>query len=106
MGLLTVGTLLNYDETKKYADLVRQKGIQQFINIYNLVKERKHDCLKWGDEIEFSLVKFDHKNKKCYLLLKADELLPVLNGPENRNEKNLSSLWRPEYANYMIEGTL
>jgi len=38
--------------------------------------------------------------------LKADELLPVLNGPEARNEKNLSSMWRPEYANYMIEGTL
>lgn len=105
MGLLSVGTLLTWDETKKYADLIREKGIVQFLNVYNKVKDRKNDSLKWGDEIEFSLIKFDHKAKKCYLLLKADELLPTLNGPEERNEKNLSSLWRPEYANYMIEGT-
>ena len=105
MGLLSVGTLLDWDETKSHADLVRQKGIQQFINIYNKVKDRKNDCLKWGDEVEFSLIKFDHVNKRCYLLLKADQLLPVLQEPEERNEADLKSLWRPEYANYMIEGT-
>lgn len=38
------------------------------------------------------------------MLLKADELLPILQGPENRNEKT-STLWRPEYADYMVEGT-
>jgi len=105
MGLLSVGTLLDWKETKSHADLVRQKGIQQFINIYNKVKERKNDCLKWGDEVEFSLIKFDHENKRCYLLLRADQLLPVLQEPEERNEPDLKSLWRPEYANYMIEGT-
>lgn len=105
MGLLTVGTLLNWQETKKDADLVREKGIKQFINLYNGLKDKKGDCLKWGDEVEFTMVKFDHKTKKCYLLLKAHELLPVLNGPEERNEKNLSSMWRPEFADYMIEGT-
>ena len=31
-------------------------------------------------------------------------MLPTLQGPENRNEKSLT-LWRPEYANYMVEGT-
>lgn len=105
MGLLTVGTLLTWEENKQYAQLVREKGIKQFLNVYNLVKTRTNDCLKWGDEVEFTLVKFDHKAKKCYLLLKADELLPTLNGPEERNEKNLPSMWRPEYANYMVEGT-
>lgn len=105
MGLLSVGTLLTWEENKKYAQLIREKGIKQFLNVYNLVKTRTNDCLKWGDEVEFTLVKFDHKAKKAYLLLKADELLPTLNGPEERNEKNLPSLWRPEYANYMVEGT-
>lgn len=37
-------------------------------------------------------------------MLKADELLPILQGPENRGEKT-TTLWRPEYANYMVEGT-
>jgi glutamate--cysteine ligase catalytic subunit len=104
MGLLTVGTPLSWQETKKYADLIRKKGIRQFINIYTKLKERENDCLKWGDEVEFCILKFDHKEKRAYLLLKADELLPILQAPEHRNEK-LLTLWRPEYANYMIEGT-
>ena len=104
MGLLSVGTPLEWDEAKQYADIIREKGIKQFINIHNKVKDRKNDCLKWGDEVEFIVVKFDHKNKKCHLLLKAPELLPVLQGPEERNEKTLT-LWRPEYAGYMVEGT-
>ena len=104
MGLLTVGTLLSWAETKEHADLVRKKGIRQFINVHRKVRDRKNDCLKWGDEVEFSMVKFDHKNKRCYLLLKANQVLPVLQGPEERNEKT-ASLWRPEYANYMIEAT-
>jgi glutamate--cysteine ligase catalytic subunit len=105
MGLLSLGTPMTWEETKKNADLVRKKGIEQFLNIHRAVKDRKNDCLKWGDEVEFSLVKFDHENKKCYLLLKAEELLPPLQAPEERNEKNLPTLWRPEYANYMIEAT-
>lgn len=104
MGLLTVGTPMTWEETQKYAQIIREKGIRQFLNVHKRLKERKNDCLKWGDEVEFSMVKFDHKEKKCYLLLKANELLPILQGPEERNEK-LLTLWRPEYANYMIEGT-
>lgn len=56
-------------------------------------------------KVEFSLIKFDHENKKCYLSLRADEILPVLQAPEERQEKNLLTLWRPEYANYMVEAT-
>ena len=104
MGLLSVGTPLTWDQTKKYADLIREKGIIQFLNIHKNVKDRKNDCLKWGDEVEFTLVKFDHKNKRCQLLLKAKDILPTLQGPEDRGEKTLS-LWRPEYAAYMVVGT-
>ena len=105
MGLLSLGTPMSWDETKTYADLVRKKGITQFLNIHKKLKDRKDDCLKWGDEVEFSLIKFDHENKKCYLLLKGFEMLPILQQPEERNDKNLQTLWRPEYADYMIEAT-
>lgn len=37
-------------------------------------------------------------------MLKGDQLLPILQAPENRGEKT-ATLWRPEYANYMVEGT-
>jgi hypothetical protein len=32
---------------------VRIHGIQQFINVFNNVKSRQNDCLKWGDEVRF-----------------------------------------------------
>lgn len=51
MGLLSQGSPLNWEETKKYADHIRKHGIIQFLNIYNKVKERQKDVLKWGDEV-------------------------------------------------------
>ena len=51
MGLLSQGSPLNWAETKKYADHVRKHGILQFLHIYNKVKDRQKDVLKWGDEV-------------------------------------------------------
>ena len=61
--------------------------------------------MKWGDEVEYVLVKMDKESKSCKLLLKAEELLNELQIPEKRGDADLASLWRPEYASYMIEGT-
>ena len=66
---------------------------------------RKGDILKWGDEVEYNLVRFNTNDKKAQLLLNAEEVLKVLQKPENEGVKNLPSLWRPEYAAYMVEGT-
>lgn len=51
MGLLSQGSPLNWEETKKYADHIRKHGIIQFLNIYNKLKDRQKDVLKWGDEV-------------------------------------------------------
>lgn len=51
MGLLSAGRPLTWAETKENAELVRQLGIDQFIRIYHDIKDRKNDCLKWGDEV-------------------------------------------------------
>ena len=61
--------------------------------------------MKWGDEVEYNLVRFNANDKKAQLLLNAEEVLKVLQKPENEGVKNLPSLWRPEYAAYMVEGT-
>ena len=50
MGLLTQGRPLTWEETKKYTEFIREHGIEQFIQIYNKLKDRRNDCLKWGDE--------------------------------------------------------
>ena len=105
MGLLSEGRPLSWEETKALADHVRKHGVQQFIHLFRKLETRKGDVLKWGDEVEYVLVKMDKETKSCKLLLKAEELLKQLQIPELRGDKELPSLWRPEYASYMIEGT-
>lgn len=51
MGLLSEGSPLDWEETKKYADHVRKHGVKQFINLYHKLKNRPCDVLKWGDEV-------------------------------------------------------
>ncbi|CAK1599941.1 unnamed protein product [Parnassius mnemosyne] len=105
MGLLTEGSPLSWDETKALAEHVRQHGIEQFINLYRKLRDRTGDVLKWGDEVEYIIVKFDDENERATVSLRADELLPKLQEKEHADPQNVKSLWRPEYGAYMIEGT-
>lgn len=55
MGLLDFdGEPLSWEETKKYVDHVRDHGITQFLHIYEKLKNRHGDILKWGDEVNGS----------------------------------------------------
>lgn len=105
MGLLSEGQPLSWDETKKLSSHVRQHGIEQFINLYHRVKDRRGDTLKWGDEIEYIIVKFNKQKKVAQVALKAQEILNILNQKELEDPEGVKSLWRPEYGAYMIEGT-
>ncbi|XP_061392071.1 glutamate--cysteine ligase-like [Musca vetustissima] len=105
MGLLTEGIPLSWPETKALAEHVRRHGIEQFINHYHRLKDRSGDSLKWGDEIEYILVKFDEQQKKARVVLKAQKLLDILNEKEETNPHACKALWRPEFGAYMIEGT-
>lgn len=105
MGLLSEGNPLSWEETKKLADHVREHGINQFINLYHRLKDRQGDILKWGDEVEYIIVKFDDERKVARVALKAQDLLEKLNEKEAADPKGVKSLWRPEYGAYMIEGT-
>lgn len=105
MGLLSAGSPLSWEETKKYADHVRQHGIIQFLNIYHKLKDRQKDVLKWGDEVEYMLLAFDHENQKVRLVLEGEEMLETLQDRGEKTNPNHPTLWRPEYGSYMIEGT-
>ena len=71
--------------------------------------------MKWGDEVEYIIVKLDHEEKKARVSLKAEDLLSKLTVKEEKMKEEventgssdieLLSLWRPEYASYMVEGT-
>lgn len=105
MGLLSEGSPLSWPETKKLANHVREHAVTQFINQYRRLKDRENDCLKWGDEVEYIIVYFDHAKKTAQVSLRANEILPALQEKERRDPNNVKSLWRPEFGAYMIEGT-
>ncbi|XP_014589986.1 glutamate--cysteine ligase catalytic subunit isoform X2 [Equus przewalskii] len=105
MGLLSQGSPLSWEETQRHADHVRRHGILQFLHIYHAVKDRHKDVLKWGDEVEYMLVSFDHENKRVQLILSGEEILETLQEQGERTNPNHPTLWRPEYGSYMIEGT-
>lgn len=106
MGLLPIGEPLSWEETKKHSVQARRRGIEQFIKLYSCFKQRNDDPFKYGDEVEYSLVRFDHKQKRVYLLRKADMLLKELQAGSVENSGKVSDMeceWSPEYANYMLE---
>ncbi|XP_014673812.1 PREDICTED: glutamate--cysteine ligase catalytic subunit-like [Priapulus caudatus] len=107
MGLLTEGSPLNWDKTREWAPYVREHGIKQLINLWRRLKDVIHDELKWGDEVEYTLIKLDHASKTAKVLLKGEPILRELQTKENNKtvDEFLLSVWRPEYANYMVEGT-
>lgn len=103
MGLLsTAGNALDWEETKKNRSLVKKNGITEFLKTYNRFKDEKKYPFKWGDEIEFSIIRFDHTKKLAQLSLKAESLLDKLN---NAADTTPNVTYHPEYASYMIEAT-
>lgn len=56
-------------------------------------------------QIEYMIVKFDHVNEKAQVSLKAEEILKIMDKREREEGEKRLSLWRPEFAAYMIEGT-
>ena len=51
MGLLALGTPLNWEQTKPLADHIRSHGITQFLNTWDRWKDVSGKGLLWGDEV-------------------------------------------------------
>ena len=108
MGLLTKGLPLSWEEILPYVDYIKEHGIAQFLAIYNKAKHREDNLFRWGDEIEYTIVKFDHEAKKVRVCLRGDEILKQLQAQAEINDMmgtDNKTLWAPELCGYMIEGT-
>ena len=90
MGLLKEGKPLHWHESKQVIEYVKEHGIIQFLNTYEKYKNRKDLELKWGDEIEYIIVKYDKKTKSVRLELRADELLHALQKPEHEYNESVA----------------
>eukprot|EP00049_Salpingoeca_infusionum_P025962 m.22897 g.22897 ORF g.22897 m.22897 type:complete len:629 (+) comp8430_c0_seq3:84-1970(+) len=107
MGLLSAGKPLEWPEVKKVAEHVRQHGIIQLINVFKRVKDRQHDVLLWGDEVECMAIKLDPESKHASLFLEGRSLLEQLEEVAKtwpRDEAG-TVIWHPEYGRYMLETT-
>lgn len=51
MGLLALGTPLDWPETKPLAEHIRNHGITQFLHTWDQWKDRTGKGLLWGDEV-------------------------------------------------------
>jgi glutamate--cysteine ligase catalytic subunit len=78
MGLLALGTALEWPEAKKKADQVRQWGIEQLLANWRRARGKERDALLWGDEVEYLVVAFDDAAKKSRLSLAQADILKSL----------------------------
>ncbi|KAF5208706.1 putative glutamate-cysteine ligase [Clavispora lusitaniae] len=108
MGLLSLGTPLDWHEARKLNEHVRNNGIEQLVNIFRQHGGRSGDHYFWGDEVEYMLISVDEKNHRATLVIDQDFILDDLNDPEKPEgvlaaERNVS--FHPEYGRFMIEAT-
>ncbi|TYJ53383.1 hypothetical protein B9479_005983 [Cryptococcus floricola] len=113
MGLLALGTPLNWEETKPLAEHIRDHGITQFLSTWDQWKDKAGKGLLWGDEIEYMVASFDDEHKAARLSLRQTEILEKLKSVtldpalEKFKPKNCAEIptFHPEYGRYMLEST-
>ncbi|WWC88384.1 uncharacterized protein L201_003295 [Kwoniella dendrophila CBS 6074] len=113
MGLLALGTPLDWDETKPLAEHIRYHGISQFLKTWDRWKDNTGKGLLWGDEIEYMVASFHDEEKKVLLSLRQTEILTKLQSvtldPALDKYKpagcNAIPTFHPEYGRYMLEST-
>lgn len=107
MGLLSSGTPLHWNDSKKYSDHVRNNGIIQLLNSYNISKDRDNDKFYWGDEIEYMMVSIDENSKSLKLSIDHDFVLTNLSedGINYQPAVDNDVLFHPEYGRFMLEAT-
>ncbi|KFY06134.1 hypothetical protein V491_08836, partial [Pseudogymnoascus sp. VKM F-3775] len=120
MGLLALGTPLEWPEAKKNANHVRDWGIKQLLAIWNKAKGKERDALLWGDEVEYIVVNYDENDPKVTLSLRQADILhslahddelksqggcvPDLQDVDSANGDTLP-VFHPEFGRFMLEAT-
>ncbi|KAH3687185.1 hypothetical protein WICPIJ_001844 [Wickerhamomyces pijperi] len=107
MGLLSLGTPLPWEESREYNEHVRQNGISQLLEMVSASFHRKDDKYLWGDEVEYTIVKFEDTQKSAKIAVDKDYILEELNEGGVHFDTVLKNdiNFHPEYGRFMIEAT-
>ncbi|KAJ9142231.1 Glutamate-cysteine ligase [Coniochaeta hoffmannii] len=121
MGLLALGTALEWADAKKQADLVRQWGIKQLLAIWNKAKHKERDALLWGDEVEYLVVVWSEDDQRVLVSLRQADILkalandteltsggggvPDLQATTGASHASPLPVFHPEFGRFMLEAT-
>ncbi|KAG6359235.1 hypothetical protein INS49_012756 [Diaporthe citri] len=121
MGLLALGTPLDWPEAKQNADQVREWGIKQLLEIWNKAKGKESDALLWGDEVEYLVVTHSKDDPRVLLSLRQADILEALASDTNLTAKGGCvpalqdvagasaneplPVFHPEFGRFMLEAT-
>ncbi|EKG20550.1 Glutamate-cysteine ligase catalytic subunit [Macrophomina phaseolina MS6] len=120
MGLLALGTPLDWPDAKKVAGQVREWGIEQLLAIWRRAKGKERDAMLWGDEIEYLVVAYDDANRKVKLSLRQADILAALAADEKllkegggvpdmqqveTKKGDTAPVFHPEFGRFMLETT-
>ncbi|KAJ5549427.1 hypothetical protein N7513_006661 [Penicillium frequentans] len=114
MGLLALGTPLEWPEAKKRSPA----AVQQLLANWRRARGKERDVLLWGDEVEYLVVSLDDAAKKARLSLAQAEILKSLARDEalwqagsSENDANGEHAgedpphFHPEFGRFMLEAT-
>ncbi|SCU90401.1 LANO_0D08614g1_1 [Lachancea nothofagi CBS 11611] len=105
MGLLSLGTPLEWHESSQYSEHVRKNGIEQLLYVFRAANARKEDPLLWGDEVEYMICVIDDARRNAVLAIDDDEVLLELNTEDKGMCDAHNASFHPEYGRFMIEAT-
>ncbi|EMR69499.1 putative glutamate-cysteine ligase protein [Eutypa lata UCREL1] len=80
MGLLALGTALDWPDAKQHAN-------QQLLEIWNKAKYKERDALLWGDEVEYLVVTYSKDDPKVLVSLRQADILKALANDEELSTK-------------------
>lgn len=122
MGLLALGTALDWPDAKTRAHQVREWGIKQLLEIWNKAKGKERDAMLWGDEVEYLVVTYKEGERKVKLSLRQAEILDALASDAELAKKGGCTadqqdpdlkqtqsrpvpVFHPEFGRFMLEAT-
>ncbi|KAI1178117.1 glutamate-cysteine ligase [Nemania sp. FL0916] len=120
MGLLALGTALDWPDAQKRAQQVREWGIKQLLEIWNKAKHKERDAMLWGDEVEYLVVQYSENASSVLLSLRQADILKALAADEELSAKgggvpdlqdvkaqnsNPLPVFHPEFGRFMLEAT-
>lgn len=101
MGLLSVGTPLQWEDSIQYLEKVKYNGVTQLLRIMKQSDKVTNKPFLWGDELEYILI--DNSSNK--ITVNNDDILIKVNTDLDAECVQENLVYHPEYGSYMIEAT-